>query len=225
MDTSVLDQEEWRTVIAYSHAHIMLVDEAIGRVLGTLDRLHLTDSTTIIFTADHGDMEGAHNRFDKGPYFYEPAIHVPLIVSWPGRIGPRRATALVELMDLAPTLLDAAGLPHNPGMQGKSLWPLLIGKANGDEHREDIYCEYYNALQRKGDPTVHMTMVRTRRHKLVADHGTGFGELYDLEADPTETHNLWDDPAAAGVKTDMLVRLAARMAQTVDPLPVRRAPW
>lgn len=77
------------------------------------------------------------------------------------------------------TLLDAVGLPHHPGMQGRSLWPLLRGK----------------------------------------------GELYDLERDPQETHDLWDDADSAQVKTEMLIRLCNRMAWTVDLLPLRRAAW
>jgi len=71
MDTSPLTTEEWRTVIAYSWAHLMMVDDAIGQVLSALDQLGLTDETIVIFAADHGDMQGAHNRFDKGPYFYD----------------------------------------------------------------------------------------------------------------------------------------------------------
>ncbi|HIN32118.1 TPA: hypothetical protein EYM82_24910 [Candidatus Poribacteria bacterium] len=69
MNTSPLSDEEWKTVIAYSHSHITMVDEAIGRVFDGLDFLNLTDSTTVVFVADHGDMEGAHNRFRKRRLF------------------------------------------------------------------------------------------------------------------------------------------------------------
>ena len=68
-------------------------------------------------------------------------------------------------------------------------------------------------------------MVRTERYKLVAFHGEPLGELYDLEADPTETVNLWNDRNHAPVKLDMLQKLCDRMAWTVDPLPLRRSPW
>ena len=70
-----------------------------------------------------------------------------------------------------------------------------------------------------------MTMVRTERFKLTVDHPTSEGELYDLENDPAETHNLWNEADYAGVKTEMLIRLCNRMAWTVDPLPLRRAAW
>ena len=70
-------------------------------------------------------------------------------------------------------------------------------------------------------PATFLTMVRTERHKLIAAHGHPVSELYDMQEDPGETRNLWDDQAAAGVKTEMLVRLCGRMAQTADPLPPR----
>jgi hypothetical protein len=75
------------------------------------------------------------------------------------------------------------------------------------------------------DPTAQATMVRTDRYKLTVDHTVSWGELYDLQADPTETVNRWADPAYSQVKTDMLLRLCNRMAWTVDPLPERRADW
>jgi arylsulfatase A-like enzyme len=131
----------------------------------------------------------------------------------------------VELVDLAPTLLEAVGLERHPGMQGRSLWPLLTGAAPLDEHREDIYCEYYNGLVSHKDPTAQVTMVRMERYKLVVTHGLNTGELYDLKQDPFETFNRWDDPAYGAVKLEMFQRLCDRMAWTVDPLPPRVAPW
>ena len=94
------------------------------------------------------------------------------------------------------------------------------------EHRADIYCEFYNASACHTDSLANATMLRTRTHKLVGIHGgEGAGELYDLNNDPTETRNLWHDPAAAEVKCDLLKRLCDRMAFTVDPLPRRLAGW
>jgi len=177
------------------------------------------------FMSDHGEMLGDHGVYLKGPHFYEAAIHVPLIVAGPGIARGRESAALVELTDLAPALLDAAGLERHPGMQGRSLWPLLAGDAPLDNFRDDIYCEFYNALSGHKEPQAHATCVRTAQHKLAVYHGLGAGELYDLALDPGETVNRWDDPAYAGVKSEMLIRLYDRMAQTVDPLPPRVAPW
>lgn len=220
-----MTEKDHRLVRAAYFAMCDLIDAQVGRLLDALNATHQLDNTIVIFMSDHGEMLGDHGIYLKGPYFYEPAIRVPLIMSSPGRIVPLRTTALVELTDVAPTLLDAVGLPHHPGMQGKSLWPMLTGAASAAHHRDDVYCEYYNAMAWHRDPKAHLTMVRTDRHKLVVDHSTGGGELYDVEADAAEHHNQWDVPAMQGTKIDMLVRLSNRMAWTVDPLPLRRAVW
>ncbi len=202
-----------------------LIDEQVGRILGTLDETGLRDNTIVIFMSDHGEMLGDHGIYLKGPFFYEPAIHVPLIISCPGVIKPGRSGALVELTDIAQTLLDAAGLPYHPGMQGKSLWPILVGETDRDRHRDDVYCEYYNALTSHKDPKACATMVRTESCKLIVAHGLNTGELYDLRNDPNETANQWDKPQYIRAKIELLTRLADRMAWIVDPLPLREAPW
>jgi hypothetical protein len=116
-------------------------------------------------------------------------------------------------------------MDRHPAMQGKSLWPILTGSAPSDVHREDIYCEYYNAMPWHRDPEAHLTMLRDDRYKLVVAHGLHTGELYDLESDPIETVNQWNNTDYAAVKSDLLLRLCDRMAWTVDPLPPRIAPW
>jgi len=204
---------------------IDLIDEQVGRLIEALRKSGQLERTVVIFMSDHGEMLGDHGIYLKGPYFYEPAIRVPLIVSLAGSIpAGLRSRALVELTDLAPALLEAAGLPRHPGMQGRSLWPLLTGRADAHEHRSDVYCEAYNTHVRY-EPKAYATMVRTREHKLAACHGVEGGELYDLRADPAETRNLWDDPAGRDVKMALLKRLCDRMAETIDPLPVREALW
>ena len=130
---------------------------------------------------------------------------------------------MVELSDIAPTILEAAGIEIPPWIQAKSLWPLLNG--TGVTHREDIYCEYYNAKPWHTNPTAQLTCVRTARYKLVAVHGQNQGELYDLMIDPHETENLWNNPRYQTTKINMYERLTDRMAWTVDPLPQRQASW
>jgi arylsulfatase A-like enzyme len=203
-----------------------LVDEQVGRLLDALEQSGQAGNTLVIFTSDHGELLGDHGIYWKGPFFYEPAVRVPLIVRLPGTIpAGRRSCALVELSDLAPTILDAASVAHPPGMQARSFWPMLTDEADLDEHRDDVYSEYYNSMPFHRDPTAQVTMVRTRHHKIVAAHGTGTGELYDLDVDPNETDNLWDDPGSAALKLRMYERLTDRMAWTVDPLPLRQADW
>jgi choline-sulfatase len=228
-----MTETDHRLVRASYWAMCDLIDAQVGRLLDTLDETGQAEDTIVMFTSDHGEMLGEHGIYLKGPYFYEPAVRVPLVISWPGHVEPMRTGALVELVDLAQTLLDAAGLPHHQGrhegrhegMQGRSLWPLLTGAAPPDRHRDDVYCEYYGAMPWHGSREAQLTMVRTDAAKIVADHSHRTGELYDLEQDPGEHRNLWDDPASLGLKAEMLARLADRMAWTVDPLPARRADW
>ena len=221
-DFPEMSERDHRTVRAAYWAMCDHIDVQVGRILQALERTAQRDSTLVIFMSDHGEMLGDHGIYMKGPFFYDCAVGVPLVLSWPGVIGRgRRSPALVELTDLAATLLDAVGVERDPGMQGRSLWPLLTGEAPLDEFREDVYCEYYNAMNSHTDPKAFATMVRSATHKLVTCHGLGEGELYELEADPGENRNLWSDPGSAGVKTDMLIRLCDRMAQTADPLPPR----
>ncbi|MBN2583440.1 MAG: sulfatase-like hydrolase/transferase [Planctomycetes bacterium] len=221
-----MSDDDHRLVRAAYWAMVGLIDFQVGRILQTLRETGQLDNTLVVFTSDHGELLGDHGIYCKGPHFYEPSIRVPLVVSCPRRMAGNRASpALVELVDLAPTLLEAAGLQRHPGMQGRSLWPMLTGGAPLESHRDDIYSEFYNSGHSHTDPQAHATMVRTATHKLVVQHGQEVGELYDLQNDPGETRNLWNDPAAAAVKIEMLKRLTDRMAWTVDPLPPRLAPW
>jgi len=212
------EMTEWdhRLVRASYWAMIDLIDDQVGRILEALERTGQRENTIVVFTSDHGEMLGDHGIYLKGPFFYEPAVRVPLLVSWPAAIdGGRSTDALVELTDLAPTLLDLAGLEQPLGMQGQSFGALLDGTSDG--HREDIYCEYYDSLGIKyGDEDPPFaTMVRTDRYKLVNFHRSEMGELYDLHADPEETHNRWDDDGYAAIKRELLERLSDKMADRV----------
>ena len=196
------------------------IDHQVGRLLDKLEETGQREDTLVIYTSDHGEMLGDHGLYVKGPFHYEGAVRVPLIMSYPGVIpaGVRRE-ALVELCDLAPTVLDCAGLPRHPGMQARSLWEFVTDAAAEDAFRDDVYCEYYNA--NPNEPKQFCTMVRGERYKINVFHGQELGELYDLEEDPGELTNLWDRPDHLGVKAAMLKRVCDRMAQTADPLPER----
>jgi arylsulfatase len=225
-----MTSEDHRLVRAAYWAMIDLIDAQVGRILDALERTGQSNNTLVIFMSDHGEMLGDHGVYLKGPFLYEPAVHVPLIIVPPEAILPgRRSSVFVELADLAPTLLEMARLPRYPGMQGRSLGSLLNGREDLHMHRDDIYSEYYNAKPSHKDPAAHGTMVRTQRYKLVAFHGLGEGEvdgeLYDLVEDPQETRNLWRDPSYLTIKCDLLQRLSHRMAWTVDPLPERETYW
>lgn len=224
MAYSKMTPRDHRAVRAAYWAMCDLIDVQVGRMLAVLDESGQRDNTLVIFMSDHGEMLGDHGIYLKGPYFYEELIRVPLIMRWTGKIpAGQRVSSLIELVDLAPTLLDAAGVAPYKGMQGKSLLPLLRGDSAAVE-RDDVYCEFCNA-NFSYTPLAHTTMVRTRRYKLTAAHAQDTGELYDLQADPGEHRNLWSDPAMLPVRAQLLQKLCDRLAFAADPLPERTAPW
>jgi len=176
-------------------AQIDLIDENVGRLLSTLQETGQDKSTVIIFTSDHGDMCGDHGMRAKGCRFYEGLVRVPLIFWFPRRFRKGLLSrALVELTDIAPTLLDTVGQRIPGHMQGRSLLAILEGRANPDTHREFVRSEFYDALDARELPPAFATMIRTRDLKLVVYHGHPLGELYDLSKDPKEFDNLWDQP-------------------------------
>lgn len=219
-----MTEVEHKLICASQWAIMEHVDEQIGLLMDVLKQTGELENTLIIYMSDHGEMLGDHGIYWKGPYFYEPLVRVPLLIAWSGVIPAGvRSNALVELVDLAPTLLDAIGAGAEPGMQGKSLSALLKGEVPPDEHRDSVYCEYYNAQPWHPDLPPQCTMVSDGRYKLVRVHSSREGELYDLEKDPAETNNVYDDPAYVPVKLKMMELLTDRMAWTVDPLPERLA--
>ena len=182
----------------------------------------------IIFTSDHGETLGDHGLMYKGCRFYEGLVRVPLIFSWPGRFEKNaQCDSLVEMMDLSATLLELAGVPLPDYFQGKSLLPILTGESDGVDHRDFVRCEYFDALDPHftGGSGTYATMHRTRRHKLCVYHGKGVGELFDLEKDPWEHDNLWDDPTHAGLKNQMIAEsFDAHALLTTDVGSKRIAP-
>ena len=205
-----------RTLQAAYYAMIELIDDQVGRVLDALRDSGQADDTLVVFTSDHGEMLGDHGLIQKGCRFYEGLVRVPLILAWPGTIREGLVSdALVELTDLAPTLLQAAGAPVPDWMQGRSLLPLASGAAAPQHHRDAVLGEYFDALD--APDATRATMYRERRYKLVVYHGHGLGELYDLERDPGEFDNLWDAPAHAALKADLLLDSYAASMRAVDP--------
>ena len=202
---SVAGRRDARTLQAAYYAMIKQIDDQLGHMLDALEETGQRQNTLIIFTSDHGEMLGDHGLIQKGCRFYEGLVRVPLIFSWPGHVQEGlRSNALVELTDKAPTLLELAGMAVPERMQGKSLLPILRGEADPERHRDFVRCEYYDALE-EPDHTF-ATMYRDERYKLVLYHGHGLGELYDLEEDPEEFENMWNEAEAQPLKLDLMQR-------------------
>ncbi len=139
------------------------------------------------------------------------------------------SNALVELIDIAPTILELADLPLPQGMQGRSLLPILHGQAELHQHRDFVRCEYYRALNpdapgRDDYEGSFATMYRDERHKVVVYHGHEHGELYDLHEDPGEFNNLWNDPESADLRFDLVRRNFDALAFSVDTGPPQTRP-
>ncbi len=166
---------------------IAIMDAQIGRLIRVLETAGSLDRTAIIVTADHGESLGDHGELGHGIFVYESAIRVPLIVRWPG-VQPRRVPDLVQLVDIAPTILALEGLAVPP-MDGVSLEPLLFGRTSA---ARTGYAESLYPLQHGWSA---LRTVRDGRFKIIEAPRP---ELYDLEADPNEERNLYDrQPADA----------------------------
>lgn len=200
------EQFNGRVVKAAYYAMIELIDTQFGRLLDALEASGQLDDTIILFHSDHGETLGDHGLLYKGCRFFEGLVHVPMIWSWRGQTSTNlRSEALVELVDIAPTLLDAAGIDVPANMQGKSLWPMLTGKADLQHHKDHVISEFNDALgSATGDGPSHGAMVFDGRYKHILYQGTGLGELYDLETDPGEFDNLFDDPAHLQLRLELM---------------------
>ncbi|MCC6858784.1 MAG: sulfatase-like hydrolase/transferase [Bryobacterales bacterium] len=211
-----------RFMKAAYYAQVEFVDHCFGQVLDALDASGQRDNTLIVFTSDHGEAMGDHGLTHKGCRFYEGLSHVPLVLAWPARWKARRSPALVELTDIVPTLLEAAGIPLPDHLQGMPLSALAAGAARDSAHRVFVRSEYHDALDLP-DHT-HANMLRNERYKLVHYHGHPAGELYDLEKDPGELRNLWFDPAHAALQRDLTKQLFDAVMLASDPGQPRIGP-
>ena len=212
-----------RMMKAAYYAQVEFVDHCFGLVLQALESAGQLDNTLIVFTADHGEMMGDHGLTHKGCRFYEGLAHVPLIFSWPGRLPHGvRSRALAELTDIVPTVLEALDIKRPDYLHGKSVYPILAGRADRNRHREFARSEYHDALQ-EADSS-HANMLRNERYKLVCYHGHPWGELFDLEKDPHEFNNLWDDPKHMALRLDLTRQLFDAVMLTTDPGQPRIGP-
>ena len=189
-------------------ASVRSVDENVGRVLDYLEASGLAENTLVIYTSDQGFYLGEHGWYDKR-FMYEESHRTPLMIRYPPLTAAGSTTdALALNIDLAPTLLELAGVTVPPDLQGRSLLPVLGGQTPAD-WRESIYYRYYQQMNSYHRVARHEG-VRDQRYKLIHFTEPGFEgyELYDLEQDPGELANRIDDPALAATKDRLTERLA-----------------
>ncbi|SVC56960.1 uncharacterized protein METZ01_LOCUS309814 [marine metagenome] len=166
--------------------------------MDVLDKTGQTKDTLVIFTSDHGLALGSHGLMGK-QNMYEHTIRVPLVIAGPGLPEGKQNNALCYLRDLYPTICDLVGLPIPKGVEGRSLKPVLRGKA------DSVYSEIYGYFRDK------QRMVRDKRRKLIHYPHIDRYQLFDLHDDPLERKDLIGDEAHAEVVRRLKEKLSRKM--------------
>ena len=199
---------------------ILAVDASLGRIIATLDSLQLLDKTVIVLSSDNGFFFGEHGLTTERRLPYEESIRNPLLMRYPPRIrAASRPAGLALTVDLAPTLLELAGLRPGPHIQGRSLVPLFRGTPF--DWRKSVLVEFYTNEQ----PFPHLMdmdyrAVRTADYKYI--HWMKYpeeDELYDLRTDSLERRNLAGSAAHAAVKKSLRAELGRLVLQSLDLAP------
>jgi len=210
-----------RELLRIYYGSVRLVDDQVGRVLDALEATGRAADTIIVFTADHGDMAGAHGMFWKSTSaFYDDVATIPFIVSYPRRFGPGRSDACASLVDICPTLLELTGHPVPAGVEGRSLVPALTGKGSSQD-RAYNFCERVRANKGRtrtvapGTPGSFMVRGQGWKYIRYADRSE---YLYDLRRDPGETRNLAEARLHQPRKRELIQQLEGWLHATGFPL-------
>lgn len=208
-------------------ACVASVDDSVGRVIDRLRERGELEDTFLMYASDQGFFLGEHGWFDKR-FMFEESLRMPVVLSYPRHLaGGQVLDALVTNVDFAQTILDAAGAPAHPRMQGRSFWPELVG-APAPAPTEGVYYRYW-----EHDDAFHRAPAhygyRTRRYKLIYYYNDGMGlpgtgpftyppewELYDLERDPDELRNVAHDPEYREIRDELARAMWAEQARLGD---------
>ncbi len=204
------------------------VDESLGSLLASLRKSGKLQNTMVVLTSDHGYFYGEHGLDAERRLAYEETIRIPLLIRYPRaiRAGTRLDGCLALSLDIAPTMLEAAGVPAPAGMQGRSLMPLFKhvqtprrdARLSGNpktQCRDAFLIEYFSDTVFPRIRNMGYKAVRTERWKYIRYvELEGMDELYDLRADPYEMRNIVADPQAASALRDMQARLDILLAET-----------
>jgi N-acetylglucosamine-6-sulfatase len=181
------------------------IDDGVGRILAALEETRQLDNTMIVFTSDNGYFWGEHGLGDKRAA-YDESIRIPMLIRYPRLVRPgTRLRNFVLNTDLAPTMVEVSRATPVPEMKGRSLVPLLAGRARG--WRTSFFCEYFEEAQFPRIPS--WQAIRTERWKYIRyTNLQGMDELYDLASDAGEMRNLAGDASANGALEDCKEEMA-----------------
>jgi arylsulfatase A-like enzyme len=239
-------EEDIRRVTATYYGMNTHIDHEIGRLLACVNQLGLTENTMVIYVSDHGEYLGEHHMIRKSKALYDCLTRIPMIIRWPNKIpASTRRDEFVEIIDLMPTILEAIGLDHPNGQQGRSILPLfeddssyiprdaVFGEHGIESSDGSLRIHDFDDLgdipttptspdfaprQKKGD-LGPIKSIRTREWKLVYYPGNKEGELYDLTKDSGELRNLWGQPSQSHRKAELTARLLDWCIATEDRRP------
>lgn len=203
-------------------------DHAVGQMIDCLDALGVAENTIVIYTSDHGDYACEHGIMEKAPGICSDAItRIPMIWRWPGHIpANRKSDGIIEAIDLSQSICALAELPAMVAADGENMSDLLTGKTD-DGKRVGVTEFAWSKSIRKGK----YRMVYYPRTMFPDQHPDGFGELFDMEADPYEMRNLYFDERFAAVRADLEKELMEWLILTVrnrtqhPPVREQGEPW
>jgi arylsulfatase A-like enzyme len=218
MQSGFMDSEQAiRETMALTAGMISMVDDAIGSIIEALKSSGQYDNTVICFNADHGDYLGDSNLILKGIWQRDSIVKVPFIWSDPEHRQAGTRDTLASTVDIAPTILQRAGLDPFYGMQGKSILPAIY---DDQPVREDLLVEHNDSGPRMGFETAgRARTLRTKDWRLTVYKNQPWGELYDLKKDPKQVDNLWDCNVHVNVKSELMERLTHRLIDQMDESP------
>jgi len=218
-------EKETRECIALTYGMISMIDDAIGRIMSELEAAGLAEDTIVIFNSDHGDWMGDHGLMLKGPLHYQGLVRVPFIVADPGMDGqPAASEFLCGSLDFARTILARAGVSAPNGMQGLDIVPAW--SSGSLPNRPGILIEHDTHRGHLGfeDPLRVRSYV-TQRYRTSVFQPIDYCEMYDLQEDPHELNNVWDDPRYKPERDRLLEEWMHQLIahQDTSPLPTRLA--
>jgi len=223
-----VQDEAIKEIIAVTYGMVSYLDHEVGRVVDALERNGLREDTVVVFLSDHGEMMGDHWMIRKGPFQFEGLLRVPMIWSWPGEFqAGKRVETVTSHEDLMPTMLELCDItsPHavyEPSYRdgpatwpGESLLPLLNGEADPRDRSTVVETDedYLGIWPR--------TLIDDR-YKLTVYPDEEYGELFDLQEDPDELDNLWNDDAAEDLRNRLYRKLIDQLVLQEGAVPSRR---
>lgn len=214
-------KRQMQEAMALTCGMIAMIDDAVGEIMQTLKDQGLDDNTIVIFTADHGDYLGDHGMLFKGGMHYQSLIRVPMLWHDPRQQQPETIDTLCSTIDFAPTIMKLAGVPAYQGIQGFDLSKLIDGSEQEvDRKRLLIEEDTYEVDVLGFDGQVRVRTLLKDNYRISIFQDKDWGEIYDLDADPQEMQNLWDDPAHSQLRNELTWELLQAVVSADD-----RSPW